>query len=65
MKAQTNASITAMIPYDEDQLSAGLSHDNYEAMQLSAAFWDSVWPKLVESGWEKKVRVIKSLTTCQ
>jgi hypothetical protein len=50
-----------MMPYSEDPLLTGLSHDNYEATQLSAAFWETVWPQLVEYGWEKKVCSMKSL----
>ena len=54
-KAQARSSINSMIPFGDEHLLAGLSHDKYEATQLSAAFWESVWPKLVESGWEAKV----------
>lgn len=50
-----------MIPYSDEPLSSGLSHDNYEAAQLAAAFWEIVWPKLVECGWEKKVSAMKSV----
>lgn len=50
--------IISMIPLAEEALLAGLSHDNYEAAQLSAAFWETVWPKLLECGWEKKVSVV-------
>lgn len=53
MNAQGNSSIISLI---DEPISAGLSHDEYETMQLSTAFWESVWPKLEEYGWEKKVR---------
>lgn len=37
-------------------LTAGLSQDSHENARLAAAFWEMVWPKLLEIGWEKRVR---------
>jgi hypothetical protein len=54
-------SVEGTTSMNDERLLLGLSNDNYEKQQLSAAFWGTVWPKLEESGWEKKVRSIISV----
>jgi hypothetical protein len=39
----------------EEILTSGFGKDSYEASRRIAAFWETVWPKLEEGGWEKKV----------
>ena len=58
MNAPAHSSI---ILSPDENISAGLSHDSYETMQLSAAFWEIVWPKLEECGWEKKVFIYATI----
>ena len=37
----------------DEILLSGLSDNKAEAARLAAVFWEMVWPKLEESGWEK------------
>lgn len=39
----------------DENLTLGLSNDSSENARLAAAFWEVVWPKLQEIGWEKRV----------
>lgn len=37
----------------DEMLLSGLAENSSESARLAAVFWELVWPKLEESGWEK------------
>jgi hypothetical protein len=37
----------------DEMLLSGLAENSSESARLAAVFWEMVWPKLEESGWEK------------
>jgi hypothetical protein len=47
---------TLVDPRSDEKLSAGLSNDSRENARRASAFWEMVWPKLREIGWETRVR---------